>query len=53
MMLLTWEQEDLAKGDITPWVKTEKGEGGFKNLKKWLTSFMDRTAPKQAKFIKI
>ena len=34
MMLLTWEQEDLAKSDITPWVKTEKGEGGFKNLKK-------------------
>ena len=27
-------------------MKTEKGEGGFKNLRKWLTSFMDRTAPK-------
>ena len=39
---------DLPKGDVTPlaylvkWVK--KGEGGVKNLKKWVTLFMDGLA---------
>ena len=28
----------------------DKGEGGVKNLKKWMTSFMDWMAPKMFRF---
>ena len=39
----TWEEGDLLKGDIISLFSEmgDKGEGGVKNLKKWVTSFMD------------
>ena len=39
----TWEEGDLLKGDIISLFSKmgDKGEGGAKNIKKWVTSFID------------
>ena len=45
MMSPTYGEGDLPKGDITPISlfskMSDKGEGGVKNFKKWVTSFID------------